>query len=174
MLFCGHDPYVKYLHMKKVLKRGLIVLLLLLVIIQFFRPAKNTAGSMSPQDIGLRYQVPAPVNAILKRSCYDCHSDNTVYPWYSNVQPLAWWLDRHIQEGKRELNFSLFAGYSPKKAAHKLDEIITEVGEREMPLSSYLAMHPAAKLSDREIALISAWADKLGDSIRIANNLPLR
>lgn len=158
--------------MKKVLKRLLIVVVVLLIVIQFFRPQKNIAAGISPGDISLHYGVPDPVSQVLRRSCYDCHSDNTHYPWYYNVQPLAWWLDDHIREGKRELNFSAFATYTPKKAAHKLDEVVTETGEGEMPLPSYLRMHHSARLSDQEVALITTWATKLGDSIRQANNLP--
>jgi hypothetical protein len=159
--------------MKKVLKRSLLVLLIVLVVIQFFRPGPNRAAGPPTQDITAGYAVPQPVMHVLQRSCYDCHSNNTSYPWYSKVQPVAWWLDDHIKEGKRELNFSEFAAYSPKKAAHKLDEIIAETGEREMPLSSYTLMHSQAKLSDAEIKLISDWATALGDSIRKANNLPM-
>lgn len=157
--------------MKKILKRILLVIVVLLVAIQFFRPQKNQAAGTDPRDISLHYKVPAPVLQVLQRSCYDCHSNNTLYPWYYNIQPVAWWLNDHIQEGKEELNFSAFAGYTPKRAAHKLDEIITETGEHEMPISSYLLMHPDAKLSDEEIESISAWAAALSDSIREANHL---
>ena len=159
--------------MKKVLKRVVLVLVVMLIVIQFFRPEPNLAAGPSAQDITARYAVPQPVMQLLQRSCYDCHSNNTSYPWYSKVQPVAWWLNDHVKEGKRELNFSEFAGYIPKKAAHKLDEIIAETEEREMPLSSYTLMHAKAKLSDAEIKLISDWAAALGDSIRKANNLPM-
>ncbi len=159
--------------MKKVIKAILLVLVVLLIVIQFFRPEPNLATTLSPQDITARYAVPQPVAQLLHRSCYDCHSNNTSYPWYSKVQPVSWWLDDHIREGKKELNFSEFGTYTPKKAAHKLDEIIAETGEREMPLSSYTLLHKDAKLSDGEIKLINEWATALGDSIRKANNLPM-
>lgn len=154
------------------MKKVLIALLVILIIIQLIRPGKNIAAQPSSNDIALKYNVPGNVKQILQRSCYDCHSNNTDYPWYSNIQPVMWFLDNHIQEGKRELNFSEFASYTPKKAAHKLDEVISETGEHEMPISSYLWMHKNAKLSDTEIEQITKWASTLSDSIRKANNLP--
>ena len=97
--------------MKKFFKRFLLLLLLVFIGIQFFRPAKNKSEGISANDITAKYAVPDDVKAILKTSCYDCHSNNTNYPWYSNIQPVAWWLKDHIDEGKRELNFSEFASY---------------------------------------------------------------
>ncbi len=160
--------------MKRIVKRIILVVAVLLVVIQFFRPQRNEAAGLSPRDITTKYPVPEPVLQLLQRSCYDCHSNNTHYPWYNNIQPVAWILNDHIQEGKRELNFSEFAAYTPKKAAHKLDEVMAEVGEHEMPISSYTAIHHDAKLSEEEIRLISNWADALGDSIRTVNHLPMQ
>lgn len=157
--------------MKKVFKWSLLIIAVALVIIQFFRPEKNISSVVSDQDISKHYGVPDKVLAVLQRSCYDCHSNNTAYPWYNNIQPFAWILADHVKDGKDELNFSIFASYSPKKAAHKLDEVIGETGEGEMPLSSYTVIHRNAVLSDQEIKMISEWAATLGDSIRNANGL---
>lgn len=158
--------------MKKVLKALLLIVVVFLVVIQFFRPEKNQAAGIAANDITQHYGVTQDVQAILKKSCYDCHSNNTLYPWYNNIQPFAWYLADHVKEGKRELNFSEFAAYKPKKAAHKLDEVIAEVGEHEMPLSSYTLVHRNAALTDQEVKLISDWATRLSDSIRVANHLP--
>ena len=158
--------------MKKVIKGTIGVIVISLVIIQFFRPEQNKATGISENDITTQYTVPGNVLGVLKRSCYDCHSNNTVYPWYNNIQPFAWFLADHVKEGKAELNFSEFASYKPKKAAHKLDEVISEIEEGAMPLSSYTAIHRNAKLSAEEVKLITAWATGLGDSIRQANHLP--
>lgn len=157
--------------MKKVFKWSLLIIAATLVIIQFFRPEKNISSVVSDQDISKHYGVPDKVLAVLQRSCYDCHSNNTAYPWYNNIQPFAWVLADHVKDGKDELNFSTFASYSPKKAAHKLDEVIGETGEGEMPLSSYTVIHRNAVLSDQEIKMISEWATTLSDSIRNANGL---
>lgn len=158
--------------MKKIVKGGLLVIGSLFLVIQFFRPSKNISNGIPKEDITSKYAVPGPVLKVLQRSCYDCHSNNTQYPWYNNIQPFAWILDNHVQEGKRELNFSVFAGYTPKKAAHKLDELISETREGAMPLSSYTAIHTDAVLSPQEVELLVAWANTLGDSIRAGHHLP--
>lgn len=160
--------------MKKIIKRILAGLIIVLIVLQFFRPAANQAAGITAQDITVKHHVPENVRQILQRSCYDCHSNNTVYPWYSKIQPVAWYLDNHIQEGKRELNFSDFGAYAPKKAAHKLDEVITETEEHEMPIGSYTWLHPDTRLSEEEIRTITGWASALADSIRTAHNLPIK
>jgi hypothetical protein len=157
--------------MKKVIKWSLMIIAVVLIVIQFFRPEKNISSVVSDQDIAKHYGVPDKVLAVLQRSCYDCHSNNTAYPWYNNIQPFAWFLADHVKDGKDELNFSTFASYTPKKAAHKLDEVIGETSEGEMPLSSYTLIHRNAILSDQEIKMINEWATTLGDSIRNANGL---
>ena len=154
------------------IKKILLGVLAIILIMQFIRPQKNIHAADNSNDIATRYYVPGDVKNILQRSCYDCHSDNTDYPWYNNIQPVAWILDHHIQEGKRELNFSEFARYTPKKAAHKLDEIITETGEDAMPISSYLWVHKQASLSESEKNILLKWASGLADTIRQQNQLP--
>ena len=105
--------------------------------------------------------MPADVSALLKRACYDCHSNHTNYPWYAEVQPAGWWLAEHVKDGKRHLNFSEFAAYTSKRAKTKAGEIIDEVEEKKMPLKSYTWMHPEARLTVEEVKLIIAWAEDL-------------
>ncbi len=154
--------------MKKFIKRLLIVLLIAFVIIQFFRPARNTANGAEAYkaDITMVHTVPADVQGIFQKACNDCHSNNTTYPWYSNIQPLAWWLADHIKEGKRELNFSEFAHYSLRRQYRKLEEINKEVKEGEMPLTSYTLIHTRAKLTDAEKLAIANWTTTLRDSMQ--------
>jgi hypothetical protein len=152
-------------------KKILIALLVILVIIQFIRPERNISAAVSPNDIGHKYHVPETVQSILKTSCNDCHSNNTVYPWYANVQPVAWWLQHHVNEGKSELDFSEFLTYSPKKAHHKMEEVIEMVKEGEMPLNSYLWVHKDAKLSADQKKMLTDWADGIMKEIAVANNL---
>lgn len=152
-------------------KKIAIGLLVVLVIIQFFKPDRNISSEKSTNDITNKYAVPASVQEILKTSCYDCHSNNTVYPWYANIQPVAWWLADHVNEGKKELNFSEFLTYSPKKAHHKLEEVNEMVKEGEMPLQSYTIIHQNAKLSEPQKLEIASWADGLMKEIALANNL---
>src|SRR4051812_6460773 len=96
------------------IRRILLLLLAVLVIIQFFQPEKNENNDMTGQsnDISSAMLVPDTVQAMLERSCYDCHSNNTKYPWYAEVQPVGWWLSHHVNEGKKELNFDEFATYN--------------------------------------------------------------
>ncbi len=155
------------------MKRKIIWFLVIILIgIQFIRPAKNTSADISAKDISTVYTVPVEVSGILKRACNDCHSNNTVYPWYSNIQPVAWWLQHHVNEGKGELDFSEFAGYSAKKQHHKLEEVIEQVKEGEMPLNSYTWIHKDAKLTDAEKLTLSEWAAGLRNEIAAKNNLP--
>src|SRR6476659_8641049 len=110
--------------MKKVLKRILIILLIIFVLIQFIRPEKNRSEGKGPNDISTLYPVPDSVESILKVACYDCHSNNTRYPWYAEIQPVAWWLNGHIVDGKKDLNFSEFAKYRIRKQYIKFEQII--------------------------------------------------
>ncbi len=148
------------------LRKILIGLLVALVIIQFIRPERNVASAMSANDISTKYTVPDDVNKVLQKACNDCHSNNTVYPWYSNIQPVGWWLQNHVNEGKEELNFSEFATYKNKKAAHKLEEVVELVEEGEMPLESYTIVHKEAKLTNEEKATLVTWAKALHQQIK--------
>jgi Haem-binding domain len=152
--------------LKKIFKRTLQILLLVFIIIQFIRPAKNKAEGISNNDISKMYAVPADVESILKTSCYDCHSNNTVYPWYASIQPVAWWLNDHIQEGKRELNFSEFASYRIGRQYRKLDEINGEVKEDKMPLDNYLWIHKDAKLNQQQKLTLANWVTTIRDTIK--------
>lgn len=136
------------------------------IAIQFFRPARNQSNALLPTDIARTVAVPQDVAVILKAACHDCHSNNTVYPWYANVQPSAWYLANHVAEGKRELNFSEFGSYSKRKQANKLKAIAREVEKGAMPLSSYKLMHPSARLSSGQKTQIISWAAAAQDSLR--------
>jgi hypothetical protein len=152
--------------MKGFFKRFLVMLLLVFIIIQFFRPAKNKSEEISSNDITTKYIVPQDVQTILKTSCYDCHSNNTYYPWYNNIQPVAWWLKNHIDEGKRELDFSEFTTYRIGRQYKKLEEINKEVKEGEMPLESYTLIHGDAKLNQQQKLVLANWVTSLRDSIK--------
>ena len=143
-------------------KKIIIALVGILIIIQFLQPSKNIAEGVSENDITHVYQMPEKVINTFKSKCYDCHSQNTTYPWYYNVQPIGWWMDFHIREGKDELNFSEFKTYQTKKANHKLEEITEAVNEGWMPLNSYLWMHRDAKVTPEEASAITAWVKSLG------------
>lgn len=113
--------------------------------------------------------VPENVLGILKNSCYDCHSNNTRYPWYVNIQPLGWLMANHIKDGKADLNFSEFGTYSKRKQANKLRAIAESIKEGSMPISSYTIMHAEAKLNEENKKLIMDWVSHTKDSMEIKN-----
>ena len=149
----------------RVVKIILLILLIILIAIQFIRPELNKTDEPSADAINTGGNVPQEVMSILERSCYDCHSNNSVYPWYFKIQPVAWYLAHHIEEGKDELNFDAFGSYTAKRKAKKFDEIAEVIEEEEMPLTSYTFIHNDAKLTEAERKMLISWAIQSKDSI---------
>lgn len=148
------------------IKKIIYVLLAVLVLIQFFRPVKNIAPiTTNSNAIDQVYILPENVKGILQKACFDCHSNTTKYPWYANIQPIAWWMDDHVNEGKGELNFSIFGSYTLKKQDHKLEEISEQIVD-EMPLLSYTIAHKEAKLSKVEKEELTLWVNNLRKEIQ--------
>ncbi len=143
----------------KIVKKILIVLLIALVLIQFYRPEKNNAEYRDVASFEKETQVTPQIKAILETNCYDCHSNKTVYPWYAEVAPVSYFLSDHIEEGNEHLNLSNWDSYSLKKKDHKLDELIEEVEEGEMPLTSYTITHGSLSNQDKET--IITWAKQV-------------
>jgi hypothetical protein len=148
------------------LKKILLLLVIALVVIQFFHPAKNKAEGEQPNNISKITAVPDNVKNILDRACMDCHSNNTRYPWYNNIQPLAWWLSHHISEGKDEINFDEFTTYNLRRQYHKLDEVIKQVKEGEMPIESYTWTHKDASLTEAEKTSLIQWAEGIRNDMK--------
>ena len=146
-------------------KRILIVLLVIFVIIQFIRPAKNVHAGAQPNHVMKNFPASPEVRSIMEKACFDCHSNNTTYPWYSYIQPFAWWLNDHIEEGKKEVNYDEFLSYTPKKQHKKFEETAELVKEGEMPLKSYTWIHRDAKLTDAERQAIVNWATRSAATI---------
>ncbi len=142
---------------------GMVVVL---IAIQFIRPAKNvSSGAADPNDITAQHATSPEVKVILAKACYDCHSDNTRYPWYAEVQPVGWWLANHVKDGKRYLNFSQFGSYSSKRANKRMRDVVKLTKKHTMPMASYTLIHRDAKLTDEEIATLAAWADSVRATI---------
>src|SRR5579862_5034340 len=141
------------------IKKLFLGLALVFLAIQFVRPVKNLSPEPGPQDITAKVAVPAEVQRVFTKACYDCHSDHTRYPWYAQVEPVGWWLSNHIKGGKHHLNFSEFGAYNAKTADRKLKQIAREVDDGSMPLHSYTWIHRDAILTPAEIKLISDWTD---------------
>ena len=145
---------------------GLIIFLLM----QLYQPTRNESFE---QDITGNftkvYNVPKNVEIILRTSCYDCHSNNTYYPWYSYIQPARFFMERHIKEGKEELNFNEFGNYSKRRQNSKLKAISKEIESNEMPLSSYTLIHKNAILTASQKKKVLDWINKIEDSISSQN-----
>ncbi len=134
--------------------------LILLIAAQFIRPSKNYSEIISDSTLGRQYEVPDTINRLLQLACLDCHSNNTRYPWYSNVQPFGWMLARHIRRGKEDLNFDEFANYSERMRRNKLKAVANQIRDGEMPLRSYTWMHSGARLSESEKQMLINWFTK--------------
>jgi hypothetical protein len=127
---------------KKVLKYAISSLFAVMVIIQFIARPEKVAEPIDPsKDMLAVLSVTGEMNTLFQTACYDCHSNQPEYPWYSNIAPLSWWIDDHMEHGKEELNFSEWGSYSKKRRDHKLEEIVEETEAGKMPLPSYRRVH---------------------------------
>ena len=156
----------------RIIKKILIGLFFGLVVIQFIQPARNKNDTMLPTDLQKVYIVPAKVLALLQNSCFDCHSNNTRYPWYSFIQPAGWWMASHIRKGKTNLNFSEFGAYSNRKQQSKLQASMNSINDNTMPLQSYTLFHSKAKLLPGDKAILLDWIKATQDSLLQKNNIP--
>lgn len=130
------------------MKKVLVILLVAFIIIQFFPIDKTNPAPTPGMDFLKIKKTPDHIAKVIRTSCYDCHSNETKYPWYSNISPASWFLKNHINEGRKHLNFSTFAVYKPKRQLHKLEECMDLLEKKEMPLESYYLGHQDAKLTD--------------------------
>jgi len=136
-------------------------------LIQFIRPERNNGNAWGDNDLLHYTAVPENVKSILENSCNDCHSNHSEYPWYTNIQPLGFWIQHHINEGKEELNFSEFMQYKPKRQKHKMEEIVEMIREGEMPLESYTLIHKNARLNDKQKQELIQWAESVYKGINL-------
>ena len=151
----------------KTIKRILVLLLVVLVMLQFWRPEKNSTEENAVYDFEEETKPSTAVVAILEQNCYDCHSNHTNYPWYAEVAPISLWIDGHIEEGKEHFNVSDWASWKLKKKDHKMDELIEEVEEGHMPEDSYTWMH--GKLTDEEKEMLILWGKQVRTEL-VKNN----
>lgn len=139
------------------LQRTLVYTFILLLIAQMIRIDRSNPPVNASQDFIVSENVPANLAQTLKIACYDCHSYESTYPWYTSYAPVSWWIKHHINEGREHLNFSEWSTYSSKKANHKLEECVEMIEEDEMPMASYTIMHGQAKLSAQQKADLIAF-----------------
>lgn len=150
-------------------KKKVLLVLAVFVLIQFMQPAENRSAQLLSTDLTKRFKVPDNVQAIIKNACYDCHSNNTMYPWYIHIQPVGWLLASHIKSGKKSLNFSEFGSYSNRMQRNKLKGVANQIEDDAMPLSSYKWMHRNARLTKGEKTAIINWMNQTADSLSSVN-----
>jgi len=143
--------------MRKIMRYLLILVFITFVVIQFIRPEKNNSGYQSVAAFENETNPSQEVMGILKNNCYDCHSDQTQYPWYFEIAPISYWMAGHIKHAKGEFNVSAWDSYSTKKKDHKLEELVEKVEKKEMPLDSYTWIHGDLSEEDRKTLLL--WAN---------------
>lgn len=145
--------------MKNAIKFTVLAFSVAFLSIQFFQIDKTNPAINEAETIDTVMNVPPDVKIILGKACNDCHTNNTRYPWYSYIQPNGWFLRSHVEEGRGELNFSVFATYDARKQAKKLEEICEEVRDGKMPLPSYTWIHRDAVLTESEKDALCSWAN---------------
>ena len=143
---------------KKVVKIVVIVLVAAFVVLQFFQIDRSAPPVVEADTLEATTNVPPDIALIMGRSCNDCHTNVTRYPWYSYIQPSGWFLKNHIDDGRRHLNFSIWNTYAAKKKAQKLDQMCEQLDLKAMPLPSYLWIHRDAVLSDTDSKALCDWA----------------
>jgi Haem-binding domain len=155
--------------MKKKLKIVLLVLFVIFLAAQFFRPDRTTAPIVQAETLEATVAVPENVAVVLKRSCNDCHTNETRYPWYSEVVPASWLLADHINEGRQKLNFSVWNTYDNTKKRRKMDQICDQITDGEMPQYQYLWIHRDAHLTDEDKKVLCDWTEAERAKIPVVN-----
>lgn len=143
--------------MKKTLRTILLLLLATLILIQFFPTMKNETDTLSDADLIRSQKMPSQVATLIQNACYDCHSSNTQYPWYNKIQPVSWYLEKHIQNAQQQFNFNNFEKYPINKQEKILRNMKTVIENKSMPPASYRFLHPESRLSKDERQLIVNW-----------------
>jgi hypothetical protein len=151
--------------MLRIIRKIGIVMLVIFLAIQFIRPERNNGIAESASDVTHYVHTPDSVLNILKTSCYDCHSNHTVYPWYVNINPVGLWMRSHINDGKRAINFSNLSNFTKKKLDHRFGDIAEQVEKKDMPLPTYTFIHRYAKLDSGQIKKIKNWTESAREEI---------
>lgn len=158
-------PAFFYARMRNLLKISIFIVLAVLIIIQFIGNKLPDNSDDLSKDFALTENAPEEVKLILRKACYDCHSNQTTYPWYSYVAPVSWLIIKDVREGRDELNFSDWSDQSKRRKIKILNEMAEEIEKKKMPLPIYTITHRDAKLSDDEIATITTWTKSVSGRI---------
>ena len=136
-----------------------LVVIVGLIIIQFFQPERNLGGDNPDSDPLAGFSIPDSIAVLIKNSCFDCHSNHTNYPWYNRISPFSWYLDKHITEGKAALNFTDFENMGKSRKIGALGDICEELESGSMPLKSYLFIHRKARIGSSDVEAICSWSE---------------
>jgi hypothetical protein len=147
------------------MRRILFLIIILFLILQVFQPSRNTSSDILKTDIANMYNLPDSVEVLFINRCYDCHSNNSEYPWFTNIQPIAWFVKNNIEKGKSHLNFSNFGEYDQKTIIKKLNKLSEVMRQDKMPIKTYKWYYKKASLNSTERILIANWAINLKDSL---------
>lgn len=142
------------------MRKVLLGILFIFILIQFFRPEKNDSKN-EMNAMSTVMEIPVEVTKIIQTSCADCHSNSTIYPWYSEIAPVSWYLAQHVKEGKEHLNFSEWTTYNKDQQEHIINDLKEVLNEREMPLKSYLWIHKDAKLTENQYQILYDWVNTI-------------
>lgn len=132
-------------------------IILLLALAQFKRINKTNPPAVQANDFLHLTMAPQDIAALIQNGCYDCHGNTTEYPWYTNVAPLSWWIEGHIRNARKKINFSTWADYDSDQQRHNIEECIEVIEENRMPAKSFRFMHPEAKYTEAQKTAILDW-----------------
>jgi hypothetical protein len=150
------------------LNRAALLVLLAVVGLQFYRPEKNISSQPpGPEDFLVKHAAPPEVRRLFSVACYDCHSNNTRYPWYAEIQPTGWWLTKHVDEGRDGLDLSSLGAAPAKKQAKRIDAMVDVITDRSMPLPSYTWIHRDAILDATQIKLLNDWLGQVREKLGV-------
>ena len=147
-------------------KKIFYFLLVVFAIIQLFQPDRNNSTENLKSELTNLYKLPDSIENLLSTTCYDCHSNNTDYPFVINIQPFGWYMESKVTKGKKHLNFSEFGNYKKEEAIEKLEDIDLAMQNNRMPLQAYRWYNSESNLTDEQRATISAWAKQLKEIIK--------
>ena len=146
--------------MSRRLKIGGITLVTILIVIQFIQPEQNRASVYQKEDMLVVSAPPEHIEALIRTACYDCHSNQTVYPWYAKISPVSWYLHNHIREGKEDMNFSDYGHLEKVDKIGVLVDFCEVLEAGTVPLQSYMLQHKNARLSQEEKETLCEWSEE--------------
>lgn len=150
------------------LQRAALLLMVVLIGVQFYRPEKNISRQApGPEDFLVKHSAPDEVRRLFSVACYDCHSNHTRYPWYAEIQPVGWWLTKHVDEGRDSLDLSSLGEAPAKKQAKRIDAMIDVITDRSMPMPEYTWIHRDAKFDANQIKLLTDWLSQVREKLGV-------